>query len=144
MKNFIDVTVTCAALLTLLLMGAAGCRRPPLLIPPPPPGVVVNEPGPPPHAPARGRRAKHAYHYYPSVGVYFDLSQRSWFYLEGSAWKVSATLPDRIRVGMGDAVSLELDTDRPYLHHDEHKKKYPPGQLKKQQKEKGKGKGNNR
>ena len=37
-------------------------------------------------------------------------------------------------MNLGDYVSLELATDKPYIHHAEHVKKYPPGQLKKKQK----------
>ena len=32
---------------------------------------------------------------------------------------------------LGDHVSIEMDTDKPYTHYQEHKRKYPPGQLKK-------------
>jgi hypothetical protein len=34
--------------------------------------------------------------------------------------------------------SIEMDTDRPYTKFKEHKKKYPPGQLKKKKKKKEK------
>ncbi len=43
--------------------------------------VVKN--GPPPHAPAHGHRAKHAYYFYPEVYVYFDISRKVYFSLEG-------------------------------------------------------------
>ena len=92
--------------------------------------------GPPPHAPAHGYRAKHKYRYYPSRYVYYDTGRRLYFYLSGDNWEVGASLPSHIRVGLGDSVSLELDTDRPYIHHKEHVKKYPPGQLKKKKKDK--------
>lgn len=92
---------------------------------------LAPEPGPPPHAPAKGYRAKHSYYYYPSVGVYYDIGRRSYFYLEGDRWRISLALPETLRVRLGDRVALELDTDTPYTHYDEHKKKYPPGQLKK-------------
>jgi hypothetical protein len=41
-----------------------------------------------------------------------------------------------MRVQLGDYVSIEMDTDRPYTKFKEHKKKYPPGQLKKKKKKK--------
>ena len=32
---------------------------------------------------------------------------------------------------LGDSVSIELDTDKPYIYHTDHVKKFPPGQMKK-------------
>jgi len=91
--------------------------------------------GPPPHAPAHGYRAKHHYRYYPSCYVYFDLSRKCYFYLDGDNWKVSVSLPVSLRAQLGEYVSIEMDTDRPYTEFEDHKKKYPPGQLKKKKKE---------
>jgi hypothetical protein len=82
--------------------------------------------GPPPHAPAHGYRAKHQYRYFPSRSVYYDTGRRLYFYLKGDNWEVGASLPSSLRVGLGDSVSIELDTDKPYNHHQEHVKKYPP------------------
>jgi len=87
--------------------------------------------GPPAHAPAHGYRAKYKYRYYPSCSVYYDSGRRIYFYLKGDNWEVGASLPTSLRVGLGDSVSIELDTDKPYIHHAEHVKEYPPGQLKK-------------
>jgi hypothetical protein len=87
--------------------------------------------GPPAHAPAHGYRAKHRYRYYPSRSVYYDTGRGLYFYLKGKNWEVGASLPSNLRVGLGDSVSIELNTDKPYLHHAEHIKKYPPGQMKK-------------
>ena len=94
--------------------------------------------GPPAHAPAHGYRAKHQYRYYPSRSVYYDTGRGLYFYLKGDNWEVGASLPGSLRVGLGDAVSIELETDKPYIHHAEHVKKYPSKQFK--QKKKGKGK----
>jgi hypothetical protein len=94
--------------------------------------------GPPAHAPAHGYRAKHQYRYYPSRSVYFDTGRGLYFYLKGDSWEVGASLPSSLRVGLGDSVSIELDTDKPYTHHAEHVKKYPPGQQKKKGKKKNK------
>ena len=44
----------------------------------------------------------------------------------GSDQPKSVKLPSSLRVGLGDSVSIELDTDEPYNHHKEHVKKYPP------------------
>lgn len=83
--------------------------------------------GPPPWAPAHGRRAKEAayrYYYYPSAGVYFNISTRTYFYLNGGTWQVAATLPSSVLIDTGDYVSIELNTDKPYLYYDEHKIKF--------------------
>ena len=92
--------------------------------------------GPPPHAPAHGYRAKHHYHYYPSSSVYYDNDRKLYFYLKGDNWEVGASLPSSIRVRLGDYVSIEMETDQPYIYHADHVKKYPPGQMKKKNKKK--------
>jgi hypothetical protein len=94
--------------------------------------------GPPAHAPAHGYRAKHHYRYYPSRNVYHDTDRGLYFYLKGDNWEVGASLPSSLRVGLGDFVSIELDTDKPYIYHADHVKKYPPGQMKKKNKNKAK------
>jgi len=92
--------------------------------------------GPPAHAPAHGYRAKHQYRYYPSRSVYYDTGRGIYFYLKGKNWEVGASLPTNLRVGLGDSVSIELDTDKPYIYHADHQKKYPPGQMKKKKNKK--------
>ena len=94
--------------------------------------------GPPAHAPAHGYRAKHKYRYYPSCSVYYDSGRRIYFYLKGDNWEVGASLPSNLRMGLGDSVSIELDTDKPYIYHADHVEKYPPGQMKKKNKKKNK------
>ncbi len=103
----------------------------PVYAPPPP------ESGPPPWAPAHGYRAKHHYYYYPEPQVYFDVGRSLYFYYYGGGWQASVSLPSGIHISAGEYVSLEMDVDRPYLYHSDVEKRYPPGQLKK----KGKGKG---
>jgi len=87
--------------------------------------------GPPPHAPAYGHRAKYKYRYYPDSSVYYDTNRNLYFYLEGPNWRISASLPHAIQIGLGDHVSFEMDVDKPYTHYDEHKHKYPPRKSKK-------------
>ncbi len=87
--------------------------------------------GPPPHAPAHGYRAKYTYHYYPDAHVYFDISRRLYFYMEGDKWRVSTLLPNNLHLRLGNYVTIEMDSDKPYTHSKQHKKKYPPGQMKK-------------
>ena len=93
---------------------------------------------PPAHAKAHGLRRQ--YRYYPGAEVYFDLSRRVYFFYSGGSWQVNASLPSSLKVKLGSAVSIEMDSDKPYLHNRDHRKKYPPGQLK--NKGKGKKKGN--
>ena len=83
--------------------------------------------GPPPHAPAHGYRAKHQYRYYPASSVYYDTGRGLYFYLKGDNWEVGASLPNSLRVGLGDSVSIELDTEKPFIHYAEHLKKYQQG-----------------
>jgi hypothetical protein len=92
--------------------------------------------GPPAHAPAHGYRAKHQYRYYPSSNVYKDTERGIYFYLKGDKWEVGASLPLPLQDGLGESVSLELDTDKPYIHHDEHVKQYPPKKSKSKKKNK--------
>ena len=92
--------------------------------------------GPPPHAPAHGYRAKHQYRYYPSRSVYFDTGRGLYFFLKGNNWEVGASLPSNLRVELGDSVRIELDTDKPYIYHTDHAKKYPPGKMKKKKNKK--------
>jgi hypothetical protein len=101
-------------------------------------GYKHKKEGPPPHAPAHGYRAKHQYRYYPSCSVYYDYGRKIYFYVKGDHWEVGASLPSHLRIGLGDSVNIELDADKPYIHHAEHVKKYPPGQLKNKNKKKHK------
>jgi hypothetical protein len=94
--------------------------------------------GPPPWAPAHGYRAKYRYRYYPSFQVYFDLDRKLYFYLKGERWLVSARLPSGIHIEVANYVNVELDTDKPNEYFSEHRKRYPPGQAKKNKKHKWK------
>jgi hypothetical protein len=88
-----------------------------------------NHSGPPPHAPAHGYRAKYQYYYYPRCKVYYDTARGIYFYLKGENWEVGLSLPSHLKNGLGEYVSLELETDRPYLFYEEHNKKYSSKQL---------------
>ena len=83
--------------------------------------------GPPPWAPAHGYRAKHEYRYYPSEQVYYEESRNVYFYRSDGKWHVSADLPEIIGSVLGDSVHLEMDTERPYQHHQSVVEHYPPG-----------------
>ena len=94
--------------------------------------------GPPAHAPAHGYRAKHKYRYYPSNSVYYDTGRGVYFYLKGDNWEVGASLPSKLKAGLGDSVTLELDTAKPYIHHAEHAVKYRPKKHQNKKKKHGK------
>ncbi len=96
---------------------------------PPPSGKKVEKHGPPDHAKAYGRRAKHDYRYYPDAQVYFDIHRKVYFYIDGRGWKMSVNLPYKIK--LAGHVTIEMDTDKPYKDFKRHKAKYPPGQMKK-------------
>ncbi|MDZ7660984.1 hypothetical protein [Thiohalophilus sp.] len=96
---------------------------------PPPP---ESRPMPPAHAPAHGRRAQQReYRYYPRSGIYFDNGRGVYFYYSDGRWQVSAELPRRFRVRLGDYVTVEADVERPYRDYPKHRAKYPPGLRKK-------------
>jgi hypothetical protein len=80
--------------------------------------------GPPAHAPTYGLRAKYQYRYYPRCRVYYYVEKGVYFYLKGKNWEVAISLPDHLKNDLGEYVSLELDTDKPYLFNKEHIKKY--------------------
>jgi hypothetical protein len=62
------------------------------------------------------------------------------FYDEGGKWQVSVSLPSSIRIAVGGYVTLEMDSGEPYRYHSDVVKRYPPGQVKKKSKGKGKDK----
>jgi hypothetical protein len=91
----------------------------------------VEKGGPPDHAPAHGYRAKYEYRYYPADRVYFDLHRQVYFYLKGDSWQVAVSLPREISLTVDDYVTIGMDTDKPYTEYEVHRRKYPPGQMKK-------------
>jgi len=84
--------------------------------------VVHKHPGPPPHAPAHGYRKKVVYYYYPTANAYYDQSRGVYFYLSGTEWQMAVSLPSSIRLNVHERVSLELETDRPYVFNAQHSK----------------------
>ncbi|MFI5336612.1 MAG: hypothetical protein ACHQ5A_07500 [Opitutales bacterium] len=97
-------------------------------LPPPPPEVVVVESGPaepPPWAESHWFRRSYAYYYYPGCDVYYRPSDRVWFYLDGGTWRAGAQLPTGIRIDFDHAVSLSLETARPYIFHEKVVAYYP-------------------
>ena len=80
------------------------------------------------NAPTHRYRAKYKYRYYPNCSVYYDNYRKLYFYLERLNWQVSASLPDDIQERLDDSVSIEMDTEYPYIYYEEHKRKYSPSQ----------------
>ena len=68
---------------------------------------------------------KYSYRYYPSSSIYYDVHRKLYFYPENGNWKIFASLPRNIKRELGDYVKLEMDADKPYIHHDKHVKDYP-------------------
>ncbi|AEA33709.1 hypothetical protein [Hippea maritima] len=85
---------------------------------------------PPPHAPAWGYRAQHRYIYYPDAYVYFDIERSVYYFLKNGQWYVSQSLPAYFKPKLSRSVTIEMDTDKPYLYFDKYKEKYPPARWK--------------
>ena len=139
-KKYIRITM----LLLLIVMfsgcyiAAPGGRIVSPARPPAQPVPRYEKQTPPPWAPAHGHRAKHVYRYYPSNSIYFDTGRSLYFYYRNGTWTASASLPGGLRISVNDYVTLDMDTDRPYTYHGDVRKRYPPGQMKKKDKEKDK------
>ena len=57
-----------------------------------------------------------------------DVARKTFFYRRGEKWITTTLLPPSVHVDWKKYVLLELDTDKPYLHHADIAKKYPPTQ----------------
>ncbi len=66
----------------------------------------------------------HEYYYYPNSAIYFEPSRNIYFYLSGTKWLVSASLPNHYKLDR-HRISLKMKSDKPYSHYYSHKKKYP-------------------
>ena len=82
--------------------------------------------GPPPWAPAHGRRAKHMYRYYPRSKVYYDKGRGLWFWMAGATWRSGHALPDSIRLDAGGMVRLGMDVGNPSSFHLDVIRYFPP------------------
>lgn len=70
------------------------------------------------------KHKRYEYRYYPSTRVYYDVNRKVYFYLKGDKWRVSGNLPSGIRLRFQNYVTIQMDNDRPYMEHFEHKRKY--------------------
>lgn len=90
-------------------------------------GSVTNyKGGPPPWAPAHGRRAKYKYRYWPDRQVYLDAGRGLYFWIDAGYWKVGVHLPADLNLA-GASLRLEMDVAKPYEWQREVAKRYPPG-----------------
>ena len=70
------------------------------------------------------RQPWYDYYYYPSADVYFNYRTGYYYHHDHGRWNHVRRLPRHIRVHDYDRVHLRARGDRPYLYHDEHRKKY--------------------
>lgn len=111
----------------VLLFATNGCR---MVVPLHPQPYVRAQRGVP-HTPPHARAARHHYRYFPAVEVYFDTTSNLYFYLSDNVWLSAPLLPGHIRIDVNNFVTMELDGPKPYVHHKNTIKKYPPGLRKK-------------
>ena len=64
------------------------------------------------------------YYYYPSAGVYFNDRTGYYYHHDHGRWNHVRRLPRHIRIYDDDRVHLRMRGDRPYLYHNEHRRKY--------------------
>jgi hypothetical protein len=71
--------------------------------------------------------AKTIFHfeYYPQARVYQSTDNGQWFWFDGKRWNRNANLPDSQRNVLGQSVTLEFNTNVPYLKHKETLAAYP-------------------
>jgi len=82
--------------------------------------------GPPPKHPRPAYYYPYGYYYYPSVGIYFQYSTGFYYYPSGRIWIRTRVLPPRFRLHPSDRVHLHIESNKPYLYHNNHIKKYKP------------------
>ncbi len=67
-------------------------------------------------------RRRHLYIFYPQYNIYHDVTAgRHYHYVRGT-WRSCTKLP--FKPPLGPSVALEMDTDKPYLYNNDHKKRY--------------------
>ena len=83
--------------------------------------------GPPPWAPAKGYRAKTRHIYFPEHNFYYDIQQRSYFYLNNGKWSISIGIPTPfLSINLGSTPQIQLDYygAYPYYYNTTHRVKY--------------------
>ncbi|MBF0491287.1 MAG: hypothetical protein HQM15_00710 [Deltaproteobacteria bacterium] len=73
----------------------------------------------------RHRRVRtYRYIYYPEQEVYYYPVTRRYYWREPSGWRVGLRLPGGISIGASSSFPIELDSDRPYIYHEETRIKF--------------------
>ncbi|HTI09650.1 MAG TPA: hypothetical protein VL832_13870 [Puia sp.] len=64
------------------------------------------------------------YYYLPQYDVYYDVPRRRYIYWEGGRQVFAPSLPPRYHADLYRTYKVVLNEPRPYLHHDEHFRRY--------------------
>lgn len=67
------------------------------------------------------------YYYYPHLDVYFHIYTGYYWYQSGGYWHRVHKLPPHIHLDPRYRVVIRIPDDRPYVYHDEHRRKYLHG-----------------
>ncbi len=79
---------------------------------------------------ANSNLAENIYRYYPSKNIYYDIKTGLYFYLKDDRWVSSSSIPAVLSANIGSFITIEMDSDKPYLYHDEVQRKYPSMKIK--------------
>jgi hypothetical protein len=60
----------------------------------------------------------------PHAHVYFQFTTGVYFYLDGGVWIKTRVLPPHIHIDAGNRVRIRVESDKPYLRHNEHVRVY--------------------
>jgi hypothetical protein len=74
-----------------------------------------------------GIKHRFRYVYYPNSFVYFESSQRAYYFIENGEWRVDLEPPRGVKIDVKEGVYIETSSNQPYKHFEEHRRKYPPG-----------------
>lgn len=86
---------------------------------------------------AHGNRCHHRYQYFPSVCVYHEAMRGRYFFLHEHEWRTAVSLPIDLRMQLGDYVNIDMQSDKPFIYNEQHRKQYPSGRGKNAMKENG-------
>ncbi len=78
-----------------------------------------------------GIKHRFRYVYYPNSFVYFESSQRAYYFIENGEWRADLEPPRGVTINPAEGVYIETSSNQPYRHFEEHRRKYPPGDPKK-------------
>jgi hypothetical protein len=78
-----------------------------------------------------GIKHRFRYVYYPNSFVYFESSQRAYYFIENGEWRVDLEPPKGVTINVNEGVYIETTSNQPYKRFEEHTRKYPPADPKK-------------